>query len=253
MIKQIKYLIFKVVGLKNYLRILQRTYFLLYRTGVLKYYPAYSYHYFVKHLIDKGDVIIDIGANLGYYSFLFSRWTGNSGKVFAVEPITIYNEVFNEKANRSGNKNITLFPYALGSEEKTVELVSSPHLGFLSTGLPHVYDPQRDGKIENQEYKFEAQMKRPSVLFGNMDRIDYIKCDIEGFEYIVLSDMKEIIRKHKPKVQVEVWPDNEKKLLGMFNELGYLPYKLNNYQLVPLSELKQPVLGGDTIFIATGE
>ena len=246
MTKYIKQLIFKLLGLKNYLRILQRTYFLLYDTGLLKSNPVYDYHYFVKHLIDKGDVIIDIGANLGYYSILFARWTGDSGKVFSVEPIAVYNEIFNEKAKKY--RNITLYPYALGMEEKPVELVSSPQTGFLNTGLPHVYNPQNDGKIENQKFRFEAQMKKPSTLFGNLDRIDYIKCDIEGFEYIVLSDMKEIIRRCKPKVQVEVWHDNEKKLLEMFDELGYSPYKLQNYQLIPQKELEHP-LPGDTVFL----
>ena len=247
MTKQIKRFIFITLGLKNYLRILQRTYFLLYRTGLLKLNSAYSYHYFVKHLINKGDVILDIGANLGYYSFLFAGWTGDSGKVFAVEPIAVYNTIFNEKAKKY--KNITLYSCALGAEEKTVEMVSSPQLGFLSTGLPHVYDSERDGSVENQEFQFEAQMKKPSVLFENSNQLDYVKCDIEGYEYIVLSDMKEIIRKFKPVVQVEVWPENEENLFNLFDELGYTPYKLYKYQLLPLSEIKQP-FPGDYIFIA---
>jgi len=248
MTKQIKRFIFRTLGLKNYLRILQRTYFLFYRTGLLKYNPNYAYHYFAKNLINKGDVIIDIGANLGYYSFSFARWTGDSGKVFAVEPVAVYNEIFREKAKKY--KNITLYPYALGAEEKTVELVASSQTGFLSTGLPHIYDSGRDGKIENQEFRFEAPMKRPSILFGNLDRIDFIKCDIEGFEYIVLSDMKEIIRKYKPKVQVEMWSKNEKKLLELFDELGYTPYKLYKYCLTPQTGTEPP-LPGDYIFIAT--
>ena len=249
MIKQIKRFIFKTLGLTNYLRILQRTYFLLYRTGLLKYNSNYSYHYFVKHLINKGDVILDIGANLGYYSFLFARWTGDSGKVFSVEPIGIYNKIFNEKAKKY--KNITLYSCALGAEEKTVELVSSPQLGFLSTGLPHIYDPRHDGNVENHEFKFEALMKKPSVLFESLDRIDYIKCDIEGYEYIVLSDMKEILRKFKPIIQAEVWSNIEKNLLELMDELGYTAYKLYKYQLVPFSDLKQR-LPGDFIFINDG-
>jgi len=244
--KLVKRLIFKTLGLKNYLRILQRVYFFLYRLGVLKYISAYDYHYFVKHLINEGDFIIDIGANLGYYSFLFAKWTGDSGKVFAVEPIKVYNEIFNKKAKKYNN--ITLYPYALGDEEKKVELVSSPQTGFLSTGLPHIYDYRRDGKVENQEFKFEAQMKKPSILFENLERLDYIKCDIEGFEYVVLSDMKEIIRKFKPKVQVEAWPENSKKLLEMFDELGYTPYKLYKYRLLPQDE-GESSLPGDYIFI----
>ena len=247
MSKHIKRFIFKTLGLKNYLRVLQRTYFLLYRMGLLKFNSNYDYHYYVKHMINEGDVILDIGANLGYYSFLFSRWAGDSGKVLAVEPIAVYNEIFKEKAKK--HKNITLYTYALGAEAKEVELVSSSQTGFLSTGLPHIYDPRRDGRVENQGFVFKALMERPSVLFGNLDKLDYIKCDIEGFEYIVLSDMKEIISKHKPKVQVEVWPDNETKLLEFFDELGYTPYKLYKYRLVPTSDIEQP-LPRDYIFIA---
>jgi len=246
MVRQIKRFIFKTVGLINYLRILQRSYFLLYRTGLLKFNPTYSYHYFVKHLINKGDVIIDIGANLGYYSFLFARWVGKSGRVFAVEPVSVYNEIFNEKAEKY--KNIILYSYALGEEEKSVELVSSSQDGFLNTGLPHIHDPQRDGSADKHEFKFEAPMRIPSKLFGNLDRIDYIKCDIEGYEYIVLSNMKEIIRKFKPKIQVEVCPDNEIKLRELLEGLGYLPYKLYKYRLVLLSEIEQPI-PGDMIFI----
>ena len=245
MTKHIKRFIIKITGIKNYLRIVQRSYFFLYRTGLLKRNPVYDYHYFVKHLINKGDIIIDIGADLGYYSILFARWTGDSGKVFAVEPIIVYNEIFNEKAKKY--KNITLYSYALGDEEKTVELVSSPQKGFLSTDSPHIYDPQQDRRVKKRNFKYKTQMKKPSVLFGHLDRIDYIKCYNEGFEYIVLSDMKEIIRKCKPIVQVKV-TDNENKLLDLFDELGYTPFKLYNYQLIPVPEIEYS-LPGDYLFI----
>ncbi|MDR3218301.1 MAG: FkbM family methyltransferase [Dysgonamonadaceae bacterium] len=246
MINQIKGFIFRSLGLENYLRILQRSYFLLYKTGVLKEDIGYACHYYVKKLIKKGDIVIDIGANLGYYSILFAKWTGPSGKVFSVEPIAVYNKIFNEKAKKFNN--IQLCPYALGTEEKTIELVSSSQTGFLNTGLPHVYDPQKDGNIEDQQFKFEAQMKIPSVLFGDLERIDYIKCDIEGFEYIVLSDMKEIIRRCKPIVQVELWENNRENMLRMFDELGYIPHKVHENKLVSVVEGAKP-LPGDYIFI----
>ena len=216
MIKLIKYLIFKLLGFKNYLRITQRTYLFLYKTGFLKFNSNYEYHYFVKHLINKGDVIIDIGANLGHYSLLFARWTGDSGKVISIEQIKTYNEIFNEQAIK--HRNITLYPYILSSEEETVESASLP-------------------------------VKKPSVLFGNLDIINYIKCDIKEVEYTILLDIKDILSKFKPIVQVKASPDNEKKLLELFNELGYTPYKLNKFQLIPQNESDNP-LPGDYIFIA---
>jgi FkbM family methyltransferase len=242
----IKKYIFRQLKIEKYLRILQRSYFFAYRTGLLRVNKNYACHYFVKKLIRKGDTVIDIGANLGYYSILFARWTGASGKVFSVEPIALYNQIFNEKAKKYSQ--IQLYPYALGTEEKKVELVSSPHVGFLRTGLPHVYNPQTDGNIETQEFKFEAQMKIPAVLFGDLERIDYIKCDVEGFEWIILSNMKEIIRKCRPKVQVEVWSENEENILQMFEELGYLPYKVFHNRLVLQKKGRTPV-PGDYLFL----
>jgi FkbM family methyltransferase len=239
-------ILYKSLSQENYLRVLQRGFFLAYRLGLLKLFSIYDYHYYAKKLINKGDTIIDIGANLGYYSFLFAKWTGKTGNVFAIEPVKIFNKIFVEKVKKMSN--ITLYSYALGSEEKTVELVSSTHVGYLRTGLPHIYDQKKDGAIETQEFRFETQMKKPSLLFNDLEKIDYIKCDIEGFEYVVLSEMKEVIRKHKPKVQVEVWGNNEEKVLALFNELGYSPYKLHKSRLM-LQDNPTHKLRGDYLFL----
>jgi methyltransferase, FkbM family len=247
MIKLIKRTIFRILPLASYLRILQQSYFFSYRIGLLKFSRNYDYHYYVKKLIRKGDTIIDIGANLGYYSILFSRWTGENGKVLSVEPIQIYNQVFNKKAKNK--KNIQLFPYALGTEEKTVQLVSSPHTGYLRTGLPHIYDSSKDGELANQEFTFDTEMKQASKLFKDLEKIDYIKCDIEGFEFVVLSEMKELILKHRPKIQVEVWAENEASLLSFFEEMNYTPYKVLKTQLIEQEKGKKP-LQGDYIFIS---
>jgi FkbM family methyltransferase len=245
--KLIKKLLFRALSLENYLRILQRGFFLLYRTGWLKGEAPYACHYYVQKLIRPGDVIVDIGANLGYYSFLFARWTGASGKVFAVEPIAVYNKIFLEKSRKY--PNVVLYPYALGREEGTVELVSSPATGRLHTGLPHVYNPQTDGLIENQEFRFTAEMKRPSRLFADLERMDYLKCDVEGFEYVILSEMKELLRRFRPKVQVEVWGENKAALLDLFAELGYTPYRVSNRRLVVSADCNEDTLTGDYIFL----
>jgi FkbM family methyltransferase len=246
MISALKRFLCKSLSLENYLRFLQQGYFLAYNIGFLKRNPDYSYHYFVRKLIKNGDVVVDIGANLGYYSILFARWVGPEGKVYAVEPVHIYNKIFSEKAKKYDN--IQLYPYALGTREQTIDLVFSSESGCLSTGLPHVYNSEKDGNIENQSFRFEAQMKIPSLLFNDLKKINYIKCDIEGFEYIVLSEMKEVIRRCKPKVQVEVWQENEEDILNLFNELGYFPYKLHAGKLI-LQTGKENRIRGDYIFL----
>lgn len=245
MIKGLKKIIFKTLGLKNYLHLVQYSFDLLYRTNILKQSSTYKFHYFDKRLIQKGDTIIDIGANLGYYSRLFAKWVGKKGKVYAVEPIKIYNEAFS-KYTKKYSDSIILLPYALGTEEKEIELVTSLRNGSYNTGLPHVYDKNRDGEIETQDFRFKASMKIPAKLFEDIPKIDFIKCDIEGFEYVVLNNMRPVIEKHKPKVQVEVWGQNETDTINLFEDLGYITYKLEDKSL---KLTKNKKVSGDYMFI----
>lgn len=243
---RLKATIFKALKLDNYLRLLQRSYFISYKTGILKFNDIYKYHYYVKKLVKEGDVILDIGTNLGYYALLFSKWVGPTGKVYAVEPVPVYNKIFKELADK--RDNIILFPYALGTEEKTIDMVSSPKTGYLRTGLLHVYDSQWDGAIEDQEFRFKAEMKRPSRLFNSIKKIDYIKCDIEGLEYAVLSEMKEIIKVQKPKIQVEITGEHKEELINLLLSMGYHLFKLEKDKLISGKD-NTAKIGGDYIFI----
>lgn len=232
MVGRVKRFLYKRLSMENYLRVLQQGYFFAYNTYLLRASRKFDSHYYVRNLINKGDTIIDIGANLGYYSILFSRWSGKGGHVYSVEPVEIFNKVFMRKARK--RKNITLLPFALGSAEGSVELVASldSEVGYLQTGEPHLYDKKRDGARESNEFIFQAQMRMPSKLFGELKRIDYIKCDIEGAELQVLSDMLPLITRHRPIVQVEVWDENEEPIMAMFKSLSYIPSKVSGGRLL---------------------
>lgn len=240
---------YNALGMKNYLRLVQKGFFYSYNLGILKDKKEYEYHYFVKNLIAKGDTVIDIGANLGYYSKLFSKWVGAEGKVYSVEPIAIYNEVFLKETKSC--KNITLLSYALGSEEKDIELVTSPSAGYLRTGLPHVYDKKRDGEIGDQKFRFDAKMAIPDKLFKDISSIDYVKCDVEGFEYIVLQNMTGTIERCKPTIQIELWGQNETLVFDFMTSLNYSAYKLKseNGEQKLSSDKAALAQSGDYIFI----
>jgi len=239
----IKKFLYKNLSCDNYLRVLQRSFFFLYKTGLLKHRSDFDCHYYVKNLIHKGDTIIDIGANLGYYSLLFAKWVGKEGKVHSVEPVPMYNKIFREKAKKYGN--ITLYPYALGNEEKEVELVSVISSGYLRTGLSHIYNPEKDAN-KTHGFRVSAQMKIASRLFEHIPKIDYIKIDIEGDEFIVLSDMKDLIQKYKPVIQVEM---NDHRIKDMLYQLGYSAFQVVHKSFVKIETEKEAK--GDWIFRIT--
>ena len=217
----IKKFLYRRLSCDNYLRVLQRSFFFLYKSGLLKFSPSFDCHYYVKKLIRKSDTVIDIGANLGYYSLLFAKWVGKEGKVYSVEPIPMYNKIFEEKAKKYGN--ITLYPYALGNEEKEVELVSVISSGYLRTGLSHIYNPEKDAN-KTHGFRVSAPMKIASRLFAHLPKIDYIKIDIEGDEFVVLSDMKDLIQTHKPIIQVEM---NDIRIKDLLFQMGYSAYQVS--------------------------
>lgn len=242
-------ILYNTLSQRNYLKFLNSSFLTLYKAGLLKNNPAYKYHYFAKNLVSSGDTVIDLGANLGYYSNLLQQWVGPSGKLYAVEPVIPFNEILQW---RLGNKkHVTIFPYALGTEEKDITLVIPKDLAYLSTGLPNVYDKNTHGDLAEYGFKFDAKMKRGSELFKNLDRLDFVKCDIEGYEEFVLPELKPVLEKHKPIIQVETWGPHKKVVEDFLHTLGYNQFHLQNGKLSP-SESGHPDTVVDFIFIHPG-
>lgn len=248
--KALRKLLFKILGVNGYLTIVRKSFFFAYNLGLLKSKPAIQWHYFVKNLIQPGDVVVDIGANLGYFSNTFCFCAGENGKVYSVEPVEIFRNQL--KKQLSWSKNSTIYPYALGEENKDQIILGMPpsvrDLGYMRTGLPsilHGDEQQADGVNT-----FAAQLRKGSELFGDLTKIDYLKIDIEGYEWVVFQEMKALIASKKPMIQAECWPDNLDQTIQFFKELGYEAYKLQAGRLVNISYLQQQIWAlEDTLFV----
>lgn len=227
-------LLYSTLSQRNYLKFLNSSFLFLYKTGLLKNNPKYQYHYFAKNLVKPGDTVIDLGANLGYYSNLIQQWIGPSGKLYSVEPVIPFNEILQW---RLGNKrHVTLLPYALGTEEKDITLVIPKNLSYLSTGLPNVYDSHTHGNLEEYGFRFNAKMKKGSELFKDLPQLHFLKCDIEGYEEYVFPEMKSVFEKHLPIIQVETWGTHKKKVEDFLTGLGYVQYHLEQGRLKPSNQ-----------------
>jgi SAM-dependent methyltransferase len=112
--KSLRRFLYKNLSFEQYLWLLSQGYFFTFRTGLLKGNPLYKYPYFIPQLVETGDYVLDIGANLGYFTTLFARLVGPKGKVFAVEPVEPVLKVLGW--NTRGYKNIEIVPFALGDE-----------------------------------------------------------------------------------------------------------------------------------------
>lgn len=229
--KFIHKILYRTLPLEGYLRAVSRLFFLWQRLGIGRYAPATEYVYHLPQLVRPGDTAIDIGANLGYYARTISRLAGPAGKVFAVEPVAPIRKVLSRNLRRCGN--VEIFPYALGTESKPITMAndSARETGYFGTGQNFVNEDGGKADVE-----FTAQMRRGSELFGELGRIDFIKCDIEGYELVVMTEMRPLLERHRPTVLIETGGTNRPQITALFREMGYTGYTLRRGQEVPLTE-----------------
>jgi len=227
--------LYKHLSFEQYLKVLSGLYFFAYRTGMLKNHPPSQYPYFLKKIINKNDIVIDIGANMGYYTCLFARWVGKSGKVYAVEPVEPVRNVLVDNSKKYSQ--VELLPFALGKENKPIQLGNNTlkKKGFVASGSHFVIDVTNNPEaVENPEVVFQVEMKKGSELFANLTQLDFIKCDVEGYEMVIIPEIKEIIAKFYPTILIETGGDNRLKITDLLIEMDYIAFVLENRKLRPL-------------------
>ncbi len=238
----IKKILFRLLGISAYLKTLHIGFYFLYDLGVLKSNPTFKYHYFVKRLIHKGDYVVDLGANLGYFSKIFARCVGSEGKVISIEPVRpFYNTLVWALGKR---KNCVIHNYALGTENKMIQMELPKMNGNFRTGLAHVASGPSD---KNENYVFETEMVRGSILLKDVPKINYLKCDIEGYEEFVFPEIRGILEKHKPLIQIETGGTQKVVIDKLMFELGYVQYSVYQNKLV--KNLPDGAESGDYLFI----
>lgn len=225
----IKQVLLNVLGEKKYLALLSRAFQRIYRTGLLG--KEYQDVYFLKKIIRPGDYCVDIGAHLGYYTIELSRLAGDAGKVLAVEPMTPFHRTLQRLLQRKKAKNVTLYQVALGGAGDYVEM-----------GIPQLGATRRFAfariKENNDHLEFVGSEKVKNEsgdgLFLQLPRLDYIKCDVEGFEYQVFASMPETLKTHHPMLLCELF-DRQLliRLLEWLRPFGYTVYLLENERLTP--------------------
>lgn len=226
----IKRVLYRNLSLDSYLKVLSRCFFIGYNLGLSPRSTAYEYPHFLHRLVSRGDTVIDIGANLGYYSRLLSRMVSRTGRVFAVEPVVPIMGVLRYNLRRCNN--VEILNYALGAENKPIRMGndSSRYTGYMGTGQNFLLADDGDA-----EQEFTATMRRGSELFDGLARLDFIKCDIEGYEVVVMNQMRSVLERHLPTVLIETGGDNRVQITALFTQLGYSGFTLHHGKMRPLT------------------
>lgn len=154
---------------------------------------------FLHHFLRKGDVFVDVGANSGVFSMKAAKCVQDEGCVLAFEPLPDMLYTLYRNVNLNGFSNVRLRNFCLSDHTGTGEFWIN-HGRPASSGLV---------RHDAQAARFSTLCLRLDELAAieKLNRLDYLKIDVEGAETSILAGAAGLIRQFKPIIQVEVTID----------------------------------------------
>jgi FkbM family methyltransferase len=182
----------------------------------------------IRQLLVPGDVCVDAGANIGYFTALAASRVGTTGSVLAFEPVAEYYDRLVALRDANPAYPIRVHAHALGEREELAEIriTADRNIGW-NTMVP--------GLLEGAEARAvrRVPVRRLDACLAELgvSRIALVKVDVEGFELPVLRGLSGYLERHRdrPVILCEVAPDLYPRLGArvedLFDYLGRFGYR----------------------------
>jgi len=175
----------------------------------------------IKHLINKGDTVIDAGANIGYYTILLSKAVGPNGKVYSFEPGKKCFDILKKNVKENGCDNVILINKALSDKEGDIKF----YVNKKDKGSSSIIKDTRNNSNNEVKVVVEGTTLDKEIT----ENITFMKMDIEGAELGALIGGSNLLYNCK-KMVIEVPEDR-----GDFSDIKKLLLK-NKYKIDRLDE-----------------
>jgi FkbM family methyltransferase len=137
----------------------------------------------ISKLLKKGDIALDIGANIGYFTLILANQVGNNGKVYAFEPSPQNCSLLKKNVTANGYKNVIIELKAVSDKSSTIQL----YLSLRSSGQHSLFNHSGDCKST------KVQSISLDKYFPSNTVIDFIKMDIQGAEILAFQGMNRLL------------------------------------------------------------
>ena len=156
----------------------------------------------IKHLVNAGDYVIDIGANIGVYTKILSEIVGRDGRVFSIEPISFTFDILKSNVSKLNLRNVELINSAISD----IDAIFTMEIPKYEFGGENFYQAKIVNKKIDSRLRLEkVEAKRLDKMFSDIShRISFIKCDVEGHELPCLKGAINIIKKSRPAWLIEI-------------------------------------------------
>jgi len=205
----------------------------------------------VEKLVQKGDYTIDIGAAIGYFSLLFARAVGESGKVIAFEPKEGRCKILSQNLSLNGYNNVTIENSAVMSTNIKPKFFSRHD---TIAGLRYIKDENIHYDYL-ETYKFQKPVEVNAIDLDGyltkhniLEKISFMKIDVDGPELFVLQSGKQLLQNPNLIILME-WDQETAKwsgyepaeIIDFLHEnnfkIYYPNFKKNNFFYVEKDEL----------------
>ncbi len=184
-----------------------------------------------KSFIKPHSFVLEIGGHIGYFTTFFAKLVGEAGKVDVFEPGKENLKYLNSNVRLLPvelQKIITVVPKGAGDTDGKLDFYIDPVTGQNNSFVKNfeVFFSNRENSAETKAelIKEKVSVTRLDTWFQDKKTLpDFVKIDVEGFEWNVIQGFVKSIEQKHPDLMIEIHSDSE-KIIHFFKERGYTIY-----------------------------
>lgn len=192
----------------------------------------------VQDLVRSGDLVLDVGANIGVYAKSLAGMVGKNGRVIAFEPVPSTYKILSYNVSRLRLGNVETVPRAVSDRETSFTM----EIPAYDTGGENIYCARiLDGQAESPRARHVTvhSTSLDSYLGADVGRVAFVKCDVEGHELSCVEGASHLLDASRPAWLIEVSgdPDDARSpsftLFQRFSARGYEVWWYDRERLRP--------------------
>lgn len=190
---------------------------------------------YLRGCANKGGTIVDVGANIGFYTLESSLAVGPTGRVISIEAAPPHVEALRKNIQLNGMRNVSLVEVAVGDSvgEATLALPRGGNLGMFTLGPVNSDEP----------YSVALRPMDDLLAEQGIHSIDLIKMDIEGSEYRALRGAAKTLARYKPALLIELNEvalhrrgSSAREIKDLLSEAGYRGWVIGRREIRPIPD-----------------
>jgi FkbM family methyltransferase len=190
----------------------------------------------VESIVQPGWVVVDVGANIGWYSMIAARRTGPEGRVFSFEISEPEADRLRASARLNDFSQVEVVFNALSDHTGEIGITATRDAGMTAIAA-----------TQNEQATMVAVTTLDAFCADRcIDRVDFIKCDIEGAEVAFLRGAQSVLSRCRPVMLIEINPsalakfgNNPAELLSILRSHDYALFTTDRHGISPLGELPE--------------